>query len=110
MSQQGADDWWQKLYENPDAGPAPDPGDTLESRYDSAASLTCPPPPPAPVAAPPGVPPQPGPPDAAAPPVPPRTVPSRPVSPDTPARAAGPVPGGREPDGPEGAEGFGAAP
>ncbi|MBT2405079.1 MULTISPECIES: protein phosphatase 2C domain-containing protein [unclassified Streptomyces] len=37
MSQQGADDWWQKLYEDPDAGPEPDPGDTLDNRFRSAA-------------------------------------------------------------------------
>ncbi|MFK0252230.1 protein phosphatase 2C domain-containing protein [Streptomyces sp. NPDC090445] len=89
MSQQGADDWWQRLYEDPDAGPAPDPGDTLESRYDSAASLTSPPSRPAPVAAPPGVPPQPGPPDTAAPPVPSPPVPPAPTSP-------APVPPGPE--------------
>ncbi|MCX5611484.1 protein phosphatase 2C domain-containing protein [Streptomyces sp. NBC_00047] len=40
MSQQGADDWWQKLYEDPEAGPAPDPGDTLDHRFRSAAGLT----------------------------------------------------------------------
>lgn len=40
MSQQGADDWWQKLYEDPDAGPAPDPGDTLDNRFRSAAGVT----------------------------------------------------------------------
>ncbi|MFD3696387.1 protein phosphatase 2C domain-containing protein [Streptomyces sp. NPDC058646] len=39
MSQQGADDWWQKLYEDPDAGPEPDPGDTLDHRFRSAAVL-----------------------------------------------------------------------
>ncbi|MFD4130808.1 protein phosphatase 2C domain-containing protein [Streptomyces goshikiensis] len=37
MSQQGADDWWQKLYEDPDAGPEADPGDTLDHRFRSAA-------------------------------------------------------------------------
>lgn len=37
MSQQGADDWWQKLYEDPDAGREPDPGDTLDNRFRSAA-------------------------------------------------------------------------
>ncbi|MYT23725.1 hypothetical protein GTW69_26155, partial [Streptomyces sp. SID7760] len=42
MSQQGADDWWQKLYGTPDPDPAPtpDPADTLESRFRSASSLT----------------------------------------------------------------------
>ncbi|MFD7098641.1 protein phosphatase 2C domain-containing protein [Streptomyces xanthophaeus] len=39
MSQQGADDWWQKLYEDPDAGPEPDPGDTLDNRFRSASVL-----------------------------------------------------------------------
>ncbi|MEU5067905.1 protein phosphatase 2C domain-containing protein [Streptomyces virginiae] len=51
MSQQGADDWWQKLYEDPDAGPAPDPGDTLDHRFRSVAGVTADPagaPPPAP--------------------------------------------------------------
>ncbi|MFD8883040.1 protein phosphatase 2C domain-containing protein [Streptomyces erythrochromogenes] len=51
MSQQGADDWWQKLYEDPEAGPAPDPGDTLDNRFRSAAGVTGDPagaPPPAP--------------------------------------------------------------
>ncbi|MFI5668108.1 protein phosphatase 2C domain-containing protein [Streptomyces sp. NPDC051704] len=42
MSQQGADDWWQKLYETPDPDPAatPDPADTLDTRFHSASSLT----------------------------------------------------------------------
>ncbi|MDX3535847.1 cell division protein, partial [Streptomyces sp. MB09-01] len=40
MSQQGADDWWQKLYEDPDAGPEADPGDTLDHRFRSAAGVT----------------------------------------------------------------------
>ncbi|MFD9337653.1 protein phosphatase 2C domain-containing protein [Streptomyces sp. NPDC060028] len=45
MSQQGADDWWQKLYEDPDPGAEPDPGDgagagdTLDHRFRSAAVL-----------------------------------------------------------------------
>ncbi|WP_371676067.1 cell division protein [Streptomyces sp. NBC_01276] len=39
MSQQGAEDWWQKLYDDPDAGPEPDPGDTLDQRFRSAATL-----------------------------------------------------------------------
>ncbi|MGI5446138.1 protein phosphatase 2C domain-containing protein [Streptomyces sp. CA-243310] len=39
MSQRGADDWWQKLYEDPDAVPEPDPGDTLDQRYRSAVVL-----------------------------------------------------------------------
>ncbi|MFJ6052831.1 protein phosphatase 2C domain-containing protein [Streptomyces sp. NPDC092307] len=57
MSQQGADDWWQKLYEGPDAGAEPDPGDTLDNRFRSAAGVTtdpaaAPAPPPAPAAAP----------------------------------------------------------
>ncbi|MFE2480897.1 protein phosphatase 2C domain-containing protein [Streptomyces sp. NPDC059389] len=42
MSQQGADDWWQKLYETPEPDPAatPDPADTLDTRFHSASSLT----------------------------------------------------------------------
>lgn len=52
MSQQGADDWWQKLYEGPDAEPEPDPGDTLDKRFRSAAGVTTDPAPvPAPVPA-----------------------------------------------------------
>ncbi|MFG2976112.1 protein phosphatase 2C domain-containing protein [Streptomyces sp. NPDC048331] len=51
MSQQGADDWWQKLYEGPDAGAEPDPGDTLDNRFRSAAGVTTDPAP-APAAAP----------------------------------------------------------
>ncbi|AWZ12858.1 protein phosphatase 2C domain-containing protein [Streptomyces sp. ICC1] len=40
----GADDWWQKLYyEDPDAGPDPDPRDTLDHRFRSAAVLVAPP-------------------------------------------------------------------
>ncbi|MDK9501468.1 hypothetical protein QEZ40_001056, partial [Streptomyces katrae] len=43
MSQPGAQDWWQKLYEDPDAAPdagrAPDPGDTLDQRFRSASVL-----------------------------------------------------------------------
>ncbi|MGW0898935.1 protein phosphatase 2C domain-containing protein, partial [Streptomyces goshikiensis] len=45
MSQQGADDWWQKLYEDPDAGPEADPGDTLDHRFRSAAVVVTDPPP-----------------------------------------------------------------
>lgn len=45
MSQQGAEDWWQKLYEDPDAVPEPDPGDTLDQRYHSASVLVTDPPP-----------------------------------------------------------------
>lgn len=76
MSQQGADDWWQKLYEGPDAGAEPDPGDTLDKRFRSAAGVTTDPAP-APVSAPaPGAAPATGPaPDLApdpAPPEPPR--------------------------------------
>ncbi|MEV7725017.1 hypothetical protein AB0P15_09835 [Streptomyces sp. NPDC087917] len=37
MSQRGAQDWWQKLYEDPEAAPEPDPGDTLDQRFRSAA-------------------------------------------------------------------------
>ncbi|MGW4509950.1 protein phosphatase 2C domain-containing protein [Streptomyces sp. NPDC004436] len=48
MSQRGADDWWQKLYEDPEAerpdrDREPDPGDTLENRFRSAAGVTAPP-------------------------------------------------------------------
>ncbi|MFF5707015.1 protein phosphatase 2C domain-containing protein [Streptomyces sp. NPDC012794] len=39
MSQQGAEDWWQKLYEDPEEGPAPDPGETLDQRFRSASVL-----------------------------------------------------------------------
>ncbi|MEU8438437.1 hypothetical protein AB0F18_37180, partial [Streptomyces sp. NPDC029216] len=39
MSQQGAEDWWQKLYEDPDAGSGPDPGDTLDQRFRSASVM-----------------------------------------------------------------------
>ncbi|MEU9039994.1 protein phosphatase 2C domain-containing protein [Streptomyces sp. NPDC048352] len=39
MSQQGAEDWWQKLYGDPDAGPGADPGDTLDQRFRSASVL-----------------------------------------------------------------------
>ncbi|RKT07575.1 protein phosphatase 2C-like protein [Streptomyces sp. 3211.6] len=39
MSQQGAQDWWQKLYEDPHAEPGPDPGDTLDQRFRSASVL-----------------------------------------------------------------------
>lgn len=61
MSQQGAgaDDWWQKLYEDPDAVPEPDPGDTLDHRFRSATNLTTDPPPTPPAPPPPAVPPQP---------------------------------------------------
>ncbi|WP_371618554.1 protein phosphatase 2C domain-containing protein [Streptomyces sp. NBC_00454] len=45
MSQQGAgaDDWWHKLYEDPDAGPETDPRDTLDHRFRSAAVMVAPP-------------------------------------------------------------------
>ncbi|MFE1788262.1 hypothetical protein ACFW7J_07670 [Streptomyces sp. NPDC059525] len=39
MSQQGAQDWWQKLYEDPESGPGPDPGDTLDQRFSPASVL-----------------------------------------------------------------------
>ncbi|MGW0391458.1 protein phosphatase 2C domain-containing protein [Streptomyces sp. NPDC003042] len=39
MSQQGAQDWWQKLYEDPDAGSDPDPADTLDQRFRTAAGV-----------------------------------------------------------------------
>ncbi|MFD5409607.1 protein phosphatase 2C domain-containing protein [Streptomyces nojiriensis] len=84
MSQQGADDWWQKLYEGPDAGAEPDPGDTLDKRFRSAAGVTTDPAPvsvpvPAPGAAPatgpapgpaPDLAPDPGPPEPPRPPEP----------------------------------------
>ncbi|MFI5620447.1 protein phosphatase 2C domain-containing protein [Streptomyces sp. NPDC051567] len=39
MSQRGADDWWQKLYEDPETGAGADPGDTLDHRFRSAVVL-----------------------------------------------------------------------
>ncbi|MET9610832.1 protein phosphatase 2C domain-containing protein [Streptomyces sp. NPDC006512] len=63
MSQQGDEDWWQKLYEDPEAGPEPDPGDTLDHRFRSASVLVTDPGPPAPTR----IPPPPRPPDAAPP-------------------------------------------
>ncbi|MGW5847691.1 protein phosphatase 2C domain-containing protein, partial [Streptomyces sp. NPDC055254] len=48
MSQRGADDWWQKLYEDPDPGTEPDPGDTLDNRFRSAAVVVTDPAPGAP--------------------------------------------------------------
>ncbi|MFF3862884.1 protein phosphatase 2C domain-containing protein [Streptomyces sp. NPDC002209] len=103
MSQQGADDWWQKLYEDPDTGPAPDPGDTLESRFHSASAVTSPPDPavPTPRPAPPG-PPEP-PPWPAPPGQPPGAVPPGPppgsVSPGQPPHAV--LPGPRREAAPE---------
>nr|WSW42983.1 protein phosphatase 2C domain-containing protein [Streptomyces sp. NBC_01001] len=97
MSQQGADDWWQKLYEDPDAGPVPDPGDTLESRFHSASAVTSPPDP----ALPPPRPATPGPPGPPPWPVPPG--PSVSVPPGQPPQAVPPVP-------PQGAEPPGAPP
>ncbi|MEU4357416.1 protein phosphatase 2C domain-containing protein [Streptomyces virginiae] len=112
MSQQGADDWWQKLYEDPDAGPAPDPGDTLDNRFRSAAGLTA-----EPAEAPPPVPQEPvreaefGPGPGRGPlpaprPEPDAVLPARPPLPDAARRepprrpAAGPVPAPRPaPDG-----------
>ncbi|MEV6582904.1 protein phosphatase 2C domain-containing protein [Streptomyces sp. NPDC051582] len=99
MSQQGADDWWQKLYGTPDPDPAPtpDPGDTLESRFRSASSLTHrvphqgPPGPAgsvAPGAEPPG----------AEPPAPPGAAPPPPAAPPGPAPSVPPAAGaGRRP-------------
>ncbi|MFG2235511.1 protein phosphatase 2C domain-containing protein [Streptomyces sp. NPDC048723] len=78
MSQQGADDWWQKLYEGPDAGAEPDPGDTLDNRFRSAAGVTTDPAPatastPAPATGPaPGLAPDPGLASDPGPPEPPR--------------------------------------
>ncbi|KIF02904.1 hypothetical protein PL81_27325, partial [Streptomyces sp. RSD-27] len=62
MSQPGAQDWWQKLYEDPDAGTGPDPGDTLDQRFRSASVLVA-----ADGPAPPGPPSLPGPRPAVAP-------------------------------------------
>ncbi|MEU2831321.1 hypothetical protein ABZ667_21985 [Streptomyces lavendulae] len=78
MSQQGAEDWWQKLYDDPDAGSEPDPGDTLDQRFRSAATLMTGPAPEVPSArrAPE--------PDPPWPPAPPGRVPSARPSPDTP--------------------------
>ncbi|MFJ9940553.1 protein phosphatase 2C domain-containing protein [Streptomyces erythrochromogenes] len=107
MSQQGADDWWQKLYEDPEGGPAPDPGDTLDHRFRSAAGVTA-----DPAGAPPTAPPEPvreaerrpGPgrgPLPAPRPEPDAGLPARPPLPDAvrrepaPPPAAGPVPAPR---------------
>ncbi|WP_285529607.1 protein phosphatase 2C domain-containing protein [Streptomyces lavendulae] len=78
MSQQGAEDWWQKLYDDADAGGEPDPGDTLDQRFRSAATLMTGPAPDVPSArrAPE--------PDPPWPPAPPGRVPSARPSPDTP--------------------------
>lgn len=104
MSQQGADDWWQKLYDDPDAGPETDPGDTLDNRFSSAAGLTTEPAP-APAPAPareadPGPLPAPGPPEPPRAPGPllpgPRqgdaTVQPPPPMPPVPPPPAGPPP------------------
>ncbi|MFD7080937.1 protein phosphatase 2C domain-containing protein [Streptomyces sp. NPDC059918] len=103
MSQQGADDWWQKLYgttdpdPDPDPAPTPDPADTLESRFHSASSLTH--------RVPPQGPPEPG----AVPPVPPAAAPPHSVLP-RPRRGADPAPEPapppRDPRGP-GTTGYG---
>ncbi|MEU7508465.1 protein phosphatase 2C domain-containing protein [Streptomyces lavendulae] len=78
MSQQGAEDWWQKLYDDADAGSEPDPGDTLDQRFRSAATLMTGPAPDVPSArrAPE--------PDPPWPPAPPGRVPPARPSPDTP--------------------------
>ncbi|MFF4453168.1 protein phosphatase 2C domain-containing protein [Streptomyces goshikiensis] len=95
MSQQGADDWWQKLYEDPDAGPEADPGDTLDHRFRSAAVVVTDPPP----ARPPDPAPLPGqrrsaPAQAPDPKVPPTRRPAAPgaASPDGADPAAAPAP------------------
>ncbi|WP_411107165.1 protein phosphatase 2C domain-containing protein [Streptomyces sp. cmx-4-9] len=95
MSQQGADDWWQKLYEDPDAGPEADPGDTLDHRFRSAAVLvTQAQDPPGAPGAPPGAPPGPPagehPPQDALLPSPRRSLPPEPRV--APAPAPAPVP------------------
>ncbi|MFE9632148.1 protein phosphatase 2C domain-containing protein [Streptomyces sp. NPDC006463] len=104
MSQQGAgaDDWWQKLYEDPDAVPEADPGDTLDNRFRSAAVLTTDPdadpvPGPAPGAAVPGPEAAPArPPEPPAPPVPPAAEPLLPG----PRRSPPPPPPGWPPAAP----------
>ncbi|MEU3911082.1 hypothetical protein [Streptomyces sp. NPDC029721] len=87
MSQQGAQDWWQKLYEDPESGPGPDPGDTLDQRFRSASVLVG-----DEAAAPPGPGPEPpllpGPRAAEAPPAPPA---GPPVAPEPPPGAAPPL-------------------
>ncbi|KMO95766.1 protein phosphatase 2C domain-containing protein [Streptomyces roseus] len=118
MSQQGADDWWQKLYGTPDPEPAPtpDPADTLESRFRSASSLTHRVPPqgaPGPSGMPPGPPAPPVVPPAwgpgGVPPVPPLPAPPPPYSVlPRPRREADPEPAPppRDPRGP-GTTGYG---
>ncbi|MCX5375144.1 protein phosphatase 2C domain-containing protein [Streptomyces sp. NBC_00091] len=104
MSQQGAEDWWQKLYEDPDAGPGPDPGDTLDQRFRSASVLVTDPAPPqpplpAPRREPPAAaPPTPGTAPAPLPPVPPPGYhpPEPPVRPAA-GPAAAPAPPGPVP-------------
>ncbi|WP_328928318.1 protein phosphatase 2C domain-containing protein [Streptomyces sp. NBC_00190] len=101
MSQQGAgaDDWWQKLYEDPDAVPEADPGDTLDNRFRSASVLTTDPgqaPAPAPGPAEPGpeaVPARPPEPPPSAPPAPPAAEPLLPG----PRRSPPPPPPGWPP-------------
>lgn len=110
MSQQGAgaDDWWQKLYEDPDAVPETDPGDTLDTRFRSASVLTTAPPP-GPAVPPPRPDPTPPPSGATPPPTPiggPPGLPTRPQAgqnpapPDPPVSAApaGPVLDARGPE------------
>ncbi|MFJ4777247.1 protein phosphatase 2C domain-containing protein [Streptomyces sp. NPDC088762] len=99
MSQQGAgaDDWWQKLYEDPDAGPEPDPGDTLDNRFRSASGLTADPaagPPEPPVPPPPPLPPEP---PQATLPSPRPEPPSSPPLPPEPPVARDSAPPAREP-------------
>nr|WP_285542504.1 protein phosphatase 2C domain-containing protein [Streptomyces lavendulae] len=102
MSQQGAEDWWQKLYDDADAGSEPDPGDTLDQRFRSAATLMTGPAPDVPSArrapepAPPWPPAPPGrvPPARPSPDTPPprRTAAERPAAGGEPARDATPTP------------------
>ncbi|MFJ8017950.1 protein phosphatase 2C domain-containing protein [Streptomyces sp. NPDC096339] len=108
MSQQGAgaDDWWQKLYEDPDAVPDPDPGDTLDNRFHTASSLTEPPEPPGPPGPPPADPSGGGRAGAGASPQGAEDTPARPSDPsplsapgETPRRP--PVPGEAGPAAPE---------
>ncbi|MEW1636476.1 protein phosphatase 2C domain-containing protein [Streptomyces sp. NPDC093801] len=91
MSRQGAQDWWQKLYEDPDAGTGPDPGDTLDQRFRSASVLVA-----ADGPAPPQPPSLPGPRAGGAPPAAPAVAPepppaAPPVAPEPPPAAPAPL-------------------
>ncbi|MFF4583466.1 protein phosphatase 2C domain-containing protein [Streptomyces sp. NPDC001373] len=104
MSQQGAQDWWQKLYEDPDAGTGPDPGDTLDQRFRSASVMVGTDGP-----APPGPPSLPGPRTADAPPAAPPVAPEPPPAATAPLRLdkpAAPVPPPRRDSRVTGATGY----